>query len=483
MTIQLRYSAFSDTGLVRKNNQDSGYASPNLLVLADGMGGAAAGDVASSVTVAHLAQIDDVHPIDDLLPTLRRALAGAHDELIQRATEDPQLAGLGTTCISLLRSNNKLAMVHIGDSRAYLLRDGVLTQVTRDHTLVQYLVDHGEITPEQAENHPKRNVIMRALGDNPGDLEFDESVREAVPGDRWLLCSDGLFGVVSKETITQTLIECANIDECGQQLVELALAGGAPDNVTVVLADVYATADVEDLRECDRGAIVVGAAANKPATTNKLMTHPTRADGKMSAAEQAAQLIPPAEDAEDPIEEPSRRRTPLARLAVVMGIFAVIGIALTAAYAWTQSQYYVAPAGENIGIYKGIPQDIGPISLHSLEERTDVRIKDLTEVVQHRLETPITRSSLSEARELVATLSEQRATTELTPITPANPLNPNGTSQVTPTQPGLTSVNPSAPSTNQPAPGTQSTAPGTSPSTSGTTQSPASPSTGGTGGK
>ncbi|MBM7824419.1 protein phosphatase [Arcanobacterium pluranimalium] len=459
MTIQLRYCAFSDTGLVRKNNQDSGYASPNLLVLADGMGGAAAGDIASSVTVAHLSQIDDVHPVDDLLPTLRRALSDAHDELIQRATDDPQLAGLGTTCISLLRSNNKLAMVHIGDSRAYLLRDGVLTQVTRDHTLVQYLVDHGEITPEQAENHPKRNVIMRALGDNPGDLEFDESVREAVPGDRWLLCSDGLFGVVSKETITQTLISCTDIDECGQQLVELALAGGAPDNVTVVIADVYATADVQDLRECDRGAIVVGAAANKP------LTHSIRTDGKPSAAEQAAQLIPPVESPEEVLEETPRRRKPLARLAAILGVFAVLGIGLTAAYAWTQSQYFVAPAGENIGIYKGIPQNIGPITLHSLEERTDVRIKDLTKVVQQRLETPITRSSLSEARDVVATLSEQRATT--TDLNPANPSNPGSG---TPSNPA-----PGTPGSTTPGAGT--TTPGTGTSTPGTTPNTTSPNT------
>lgn len=202
MGIQLRFAAYSDVGLVRSNNQDGGYASPNLLVLADGMGGAAAGDVASSVTVGHLAALDDdVYGADDLLPVLRKSVNEAHVDLVERAENDPNLAGMGTTCIALLRSSNKLAMVHIGDSRAYLLRDGKLTQVTHDHTLVQFLVDHGQLTPEEAEHHPKRNVIMRALGDTPGDVELDESVREAMPGDRWLLCSDGLFGVVAHETI------------------------------------------------------------------------------------------------------------------------------------------------------------------------------------------------------------------------------------------------------------------------------------------
>ena len=154
MSVQLQYAAFSDIGLVRKSNQDAGYASGHLLVLADGMGGAAAGDIASSVTVGFLAQVDqDLHTADELLPALRTAVNTAHQDLIERVDEDPEIAGLGTTCIAILRSNNKLAMVHVGDSRAYLLREGALNQVTKDHTLVQFLVDHGQLTPEEAEHH------------------------------------------------------------------------------------------------------------------------------------------------------------------------------------------------------------------------------------------------------------------------------------------------------------------------------------------
>ncbi|MDD7385134.1 MAG: protein phosphatase 2C domain-containing protein [Actinomycetaceae bacterium] len=264
---QLRVAAFSDVGLVRSNNQDGGYASPSLLVLADGMGGAAAGDVASSVTVGYLALIDnDVPSAAQMLPRLRTAIDMAHHDLIRRSEEDPSLTGMGTTCIAVLHVGNKLAMVHVGDSRAYVLHDGELTQVTHDHTLVQYLVDHGQLTPQEAEHHPKRNVIMRALGDTPGPVELDESIREAVPSDRWLLCSDGLFGVVARDTIHDVLADTPDLAQAGETLISLALAGGAPDNVTVVLADVVADDEVPDTQH-SQAPIIVGSAAEHAAPT------------------------------------------------------------------------------------------------------------------------------------------------------------------------------------------------------------------------
>lgn len=399
MSIQLRYAAFSDVGLVRKSNQDGGYASPHLLVLADGMGGAAGGDIASSVTVAHLAEIDDVHQADELLPTLRRALTDAHEELIERAGEKEELAGLGTTCIAILRTSNKLAMVHIGDSRAYLLRGGKLTQVTKDHTLVQYLVDTGQITPEEAENHPKRNVIMRAIGDSPGPLELDESIREAVPGDRWLLCSDGLFGVVSKSTIEATLVEYENLDEAGERLIELALAAGAPDNVTVVLAEVVdsETAGPSD----DRGPIVVGSAAVD-------YSRPSR--GGNSAAGKAAALSTSAASPETPADDEENSAQPRrlwARIAATIAIIALVIAGAAGGYAWTQTRYFVSVDNGQVAIYQGIPQHLGPISFSSVHEITSLEVSDLSPVAQQRLSRPITRSSLSAAREVVDDLENQ----------------------------------------------------------------------------
>ena len=201
MSVALRYAARSDVGLVRDSNQDSGYAGPHLLVLADGMGGAAGGDIASSVAVAHLAPLDgESHRSEDLLDRLRTALGNAHRDLVTYSAEQAELKGLGTTVIALLRSGSRLGMVHIGDSRAYLLRGGALNQVTTDHTFVQHLIDSGELSPAEAEQHPHRAALMRVLGDGDSPPMVDESVREARAGDRWLLCSDGLSGPVSAET-------------------------------------------------------------------------------------------------------------------------------------------------------------------------------------------------------------------------------------------------------------------------------------------
>lgn len=392
MSVQLRYAARSDIGAIRKNNQDSGYAGPHLLVLADGMGGAAGGDTASRVTVSMLSELDDIHRADDLLPLLRESVTSAHDELLEMAGVDESLKGMGTTCIALLRSGNKLAMIHIGDSRAYLLRGESLIQVTKDHTLVQYLVDHGQITAEEAENHPKKNVIMRALGDTEGEVELDESIREAVVGDRWLLCSDGLFGVVSNETIAHTLLHYANLDKCASRLIELALAAGAPDNVTVVLADVLDDRDVTAATAPSTMPVVVGSATSefeahgRPRPTH---TSPEEAD-ECPADEEIAE----------------KKRWP-ARFAVIIGILLLVGGGLFGGWFWTQSQYYVYSADGNVGIYRGVPQALGPIELSQLKERSDLEIADLTDTAQRRLEKPVTHSSLEEAQRYVNDLEEQ----------------------------------------------------------------------------
>ena len=390
MSISFRCAAASDVGLIRKSNQDAGYASTNLIVLADGMGGAAGGDVASSVVVAHLAEVDDSHQAEDLLPLLTATLEDAHADLIQRSAETTSLAGLGTTCIAILRAGNKLGMVHIGDSRAYLLREGTLTQVTHDHTLVQYLVDQGEITPEEAENHPKRNVIMRNIGDTPEPLEIDRSIREAIPGDRWLLCSDGLFGVVSKERIAKTLTDYRDLEACANRLVDLALAAGAPDNVTVVLADVV------DDDVAPAPPLIVGSAA---VDAHK----PTR--GTASAAGKLARLTPGETDEAGEVEP--ERRSPWARIAATIAVLGIFAGSLFGAYAWTQTQYYVTQAGGKVAIFQGVPQKLGPLTLSHLHEKTDVEVVSLKAVAQARIAEPITRGSLEEARTVVADLSAQ----------------------------------------------------------------------------
>lgn len=258
MTLVLRYAARSDRGLVRANNEDSVYAGARLLALADGMGGHAAGEVASQLMIAALAHLDDDEPGGDLLGKLEAATHEGNATIADHVEEDPELEGMGTTLTAILFAGSKLGLVHIGDSRAYLLRDDQLTQITRDDTFVQSLVDEGRITAEQAHTHPQRSLIMRALTGN--EIEPTLTVREARAGDRYLLCSDGLSDVVSDETIANTMREGTN-DECADRLIELALRSGGPDNVTVIVADVI------DLDYGQSHPIVGGAASDEEEDT------------------------------------------------------------------------------------------------------------------------------------------------------------------------------------------------------------------------
>ena len=201
----LRFAARTDVGLLRDGNEDSLYAGPRLLAVADGMGGAAAGEVASAVAIAALAPLDEDPPGSDLLDALSNAAYEANDQLRSMIAQDRSLYGMGTTLTAMLIAGTRIGLLHIGDSRAYLLRDGVLTQITHDHTLVQTFVDEGRITREEATTHPQRALILRALkGDE--HLDLDLSVRDTLPGDRYLLCSDGLSAVVSDATLLETLL-------------------------------------------------------------------------------------------------------------------------------------------------------------------------------------------------------------------------------------------------------------------------------------
>src|SRR5579875_3721105 len=235
VSLVLRYAARSDVGLVRSNNEDSVYAGARLLALADGMGGHAAGEVASQLAIAALAHLDDDEPGGDLLGKLDAAVRAGNAAIAAQVEADPELEGMGTTLTAILFAGNRIGLVHIGDSRGYLLRDGELTQITKDDTFVQTLVDEGRITPEEAHSHPQRSLIMRALTGH--EVEPTLTMREVRVGDRFLLCSDGLSDPVSDETIREAL-QIPDVSESAERLIELALRGGGPDNVTVVVADV-----------------------------------------------------------------------------------------------------------------------------------------------------------------------------------------------------------------------------------------------------
>jgi protein phosphatase len=258
VTLALRFAARSDIGLVRKGNEDSGYAGPHLLAVADGVGGNAAGEVASAAAITAITPLDAQDPGPDLARMLADAVAAASRRLQELISSDPSIEDMGTTLTALLWREGHAALCHIGDSRAYLLRDGRFTQVTRDHTLVQSLVDEGKITAADVARHPYRSLLLRAL-DGRTTAETDLARLETCAGDRYLLCSDGLSGVVSGQTLHQVLASVRDLDEVTSRLVELAVEGGGPDNITCIVADVI---DAGSSRmPPTRQPVFVGAAA------------------------------------------------------------------------------------------------------------------------------------------------------------------------------------------------------------------------------
>jgi PPM family protein phosphatase len=395
VAIALRYAARSDVGLVRQNNQDSGYAGPHLLVVADGMGGHAGGDVASSLAIGELAPLDgESHGSDDALAHLERAVRAAHGELLARVQEEPQLAGMGTTITALMRAGNRLALAHIGDSRAYLLRDGVLTQITKDHTFVQTLVDEGRLTPEEAEHHPQRSVLMRVLSDIVDDPEPDFSIRESRVGDRYLLCSDGLSGVVSFETLQETLASGDRPGTTCERLVALARRAGAPDNVTCIVADV-----VDEPASADAAPAVVGAASVRPQR---------RPPDEGSSAERAAALTAGAgQDEDSDADEQARPRSrAFVRLAGVAVVAAVLAAGAFAAWHWVRQQYFVGVYGQQVAVYRGLPQDLGPLDLATLDHTTGVLVDTLPPADQDSVRAGLVVDNGAEAAAKVEALRE-----------------------------------------------------------------------------
>jgi serine/threonine protein phosphatase PrpC/DNA-binding transcriptional MerR regulator len=235
--LTIRYAVRSDIGLVREDNEDAAYAGGRLLAVADGMGGHAHGEIASAAVIEALRPLDVTVPSDELLNALDHAVRRADGTLRDMLTVDPSLAGMGTTLTALLWSGSEIGLVHIGDTRAYLVRDGEVFQITRDHTLVQSLLDEGKITPEEVASHPKRMLLLRAL-DGQHDFAPDLELRPAQAGDRYLLSSDGLHATVPASEITRVLLTVADPDQAAAELVQLAIAGGGPDNVTCIVADV-----------------------------------------------------------------------------------------------------------------------------------------------------------------------------------------------------------------------------------------------------
>ena len=437
----------SHVGMVRSNNQDSGYAGDYLFLVADGMGGHAGGDVASALVTRDIARLDEAPKgtPEQAAAKLRSSLLKANRMLRDTVGDHPELAGLGTTFVGFLTVGEELALAHIGDSRLYLLRDGDMHQVTKDHTFVQRLVDSGRITEEEAKFHPRRSVLMRVLGDVESAPEVDTSVLDTRPGDVWLLCSDGLCGYVDDDDIEKILRRRSSLQGAVDDLIDKSLSHGAPDNVTVVLVETVAGAEpgpaepafpstgqqpgdtleiggqlfpIEDPEEAaeDRAEPenprFVGSAASAPllrdGTTNTARTR--------LASRRRIRRVPVVEEShfEARVDEylaellaETRRANRRRRLMWLLGVIAVlaaIGSALLFGYQWTQTRYFVGTDGETVIIYQGVNQDLGSFSLYSVAENTGIPLEALDGLERRTIQRTLSAESLQDAREIVVRL-------------------------------------------------------------------------------
>jgi serine/threonine protein phosphatase PrpC len=432
MTLALRYAVRSDVGLLREGNEDSAYASPRLLAVADGMGGHAAGEVASAVAIASVAALDGSVRGGDLLGSLKEAVHSASDTLHQMASADPAVEGMGTTLTAMLWAGQGYALCHIGDSRGYMLRDGELYQITHDHSLVQSLVDEGRLSQEEAATHPQRSLILRAL-DGRGEAEPDLSMRKAMLGDRYLLCSDGLSDVVSAETLHHTLSTIEDLDDVTVQLIELAIRGGGPDNITVVLADVVD--DESESQPLTTQPIMAGAASHGTAGDLSLLE---RSDSPAGRAQMLAHTAPQAPvmlderrtpqggwpDAEQEDDDPDdwatsesqsrsghrarrhRRRWPIVTMALVVLAAVVIGGGY-GAWEYTQHQYYVGTSQGHVTIFRGVNQRVAGVSLSSVYSRSSLTEAQVPPQELQMVRGTITATNLSDAHRIVGQLQSQ----------------------------------------------------------------------------
>jgi protein phosphatase len=409
MTLVLRYAARSDRGLVRQNNQDAVYAGPRLLALADGMGGHAAGDMAAKVVIAAFAPLDDDEPGNDLLDQLHEATLAGNAAISELVRENPEREGMGTTLTAVLFGGNKIGLAHVGDSRAYLLRDGAFSQITHDDTFVQSLIDEGRISEHEASSHPQRSLLLKALTGH--EVEPSLTVREARAGDRYLLCSDGLSSVVSAETLAEGLT-IPDPQACADRLIELALKGGGPDNITCIVADVVDVEYGED-------APIIGGAAGDG-------VEEPQPDSAAARAATTTLPRPEPQRAESVAPGPQLRRRMQRRTLIGLAVFAVLlGAVITISSILVLGQYYVGTArnGE-VTVFQGVRGEFLGLPLHTWAEgscRKGVRgcetmyLRDLQPYARANVRRGmISNSGLDGARAIIGRLR----TNDLLPLCP-----------------------------------------------------------------
>ncbi|NBR65149.1 MAG: serine/threonine-protein phosphatase [Micrococcales bacterium] len=404
MALKLVSVSKSDKGKVRSSNQDSGYSGVNLFVVADGMGGHAGGDIASAIATQHVAKVDDVYQDGELaIGALLNAMREANVKLTETVSRFGYLAGMGTTMDAVLITGHLANIAHIGDSRVYLLRDNTMTQITKDHTFVQKLVDSGKITEEEALYHPRRNVLMRVLGDASEEPEFDIHQIEIRDGDRLLLCSDGLCSYVPAPIIEENM-RVANLDEAIDLLIDEAKEYGAPDNVTVLILEARETTEQN---EASVGITWLGSAANevviKSNSAGRILEifSPVRwlEAFRDSASKEAffSEKDPALAKAIDEFGG-KVRNWKLRGLALFVILGLVSGASLWGVYAYTQTRYYLGVEDGKVAIYQGIKESFAGFGFSKLYEKSSLDLTSLPDFQQELLVRSISADSLSDAK-------------------------------------------------------------------------------------
>jgi PPM family protein phosphatase len=393
----------TDTGQVRPANEDAYLVGESVFAVADGMGGHLAGEVASATALEPIEALDGrVFPdASEAVAALREAVVAANDQVSRMAADEPSYRGMGTTLTATMIEGRRVHIAHVGDSRAYLLRNGHFSQLTDDHTLVQHLVDEGQITREEAATHPQRSIITRAIGVSR-EVDVDSMSLDLEPGDQLLLCSDGLTGVVEDEVIEGELTPDVEPEEALDRLVERANAAGGPDNITIVILRVTAS-------EGKEAAVAAGADGNGagPADDDSQPLRVTTRDDRDGAdwADRLGNYGSLGKGGAWSGSEGESERDGGGLLkagAVVLGILVLLGLLAGGGWLLLSQSYFVGLEDEDVVIYQGLDAEVGPLELARVVERTELTADEVPTWYRRSLEGGVAAADLNDARRIVA---------------------------------------------------------------------------------
>jgi PPM family protein phosphatase len=391
--MRITATGISDVGRVREGNEDAYLVADSVFAVADGMGGHVAGEVAASTALEPIRALDGrvFSDSDAAADALRTAVVEANETVSRMAADEPSYRGMGTTLTAAMLEGQRLHVAHVGDSRAYLLRGGRFSQLTDDHTLVQHLIDEGQITREEAASHPQRSIITRAIGVSP-DVDVDSLTFELQPGDAVLLCSDGLTGVVDDLQIAEVLADGADAEAALRRLVRIANDAGGPDNITAVL-----------LRFDDPDAD--GRPAAPRTVSIRTQDDAVGSDwaGKLGTVGSfgASTSVLRRERVDDEVETAGFGRLVLRALAIVVGIVVLVGLLVAGGRFLLNQTYFIGLEDQEVVIYQGIDVQVGPFDLKRVVERTDIHLDEVPAWYHPTLEAGRPAADINDARRIV----------------------------------------------------------------------------------